>query len=129
MFVQTCRDSNGVNINIAFLLPLLSGNDWVCLLGIGCKVAGSLTVFARELSIFTLTVITIERWYTITYAIHLEKRLNLSRAGRIMVFGWLYALIMAACPLLGISGYSKTRSETVYRISHEINSFVCDDNF
>ncbi|KAG8248479.1 hypothetical protein J6590_039659 [Homalodisca vitripennis] len=76
--------------------------------GIGCKVAGSLTVFARELSIFTLTVITIERWYTITYAMHLDKRLTLTSAGRIMVCGWLYSLCMAACPLLGISGYSKT---------------------
>lgn len=82
--------------------------------GLGCKIAGSLTVFARELSIFTLTVITIERWYTITYAIHLEKRLNLSSAGRIMVCGWLYAIGMAVCPLVGISAYSKTRQVLSY---------------
>ena len=77
--------------------------------GAGCQVAGFLTVFASELSIFTLTVITSERWYTITYAIHLNKRLKLSTAGKIMAVGWIYAVAMAALPLMGISGYSKTR--------------------
>ena len=72
-------------------------------------MAGFLTVFASELSIFTLTVITCERWYTITYAIHLNKRLKLSTAGKIMAVGWIYAVAMAALPLMGISGYSKTR--------------------
>nr|CAD7590022.1 unnamed protein product [Timema genevievae] len=80
--------------------------DWQS--GAGCQVAGFLTVFASELSIFTLTVITSERWYTITYAIHLNKRLKLRTAGKIMAAGWLYAVAMAALPLLGVSGYSKT---------------------
>ncbi|RZF43214.1 hypothetical protein LSTR_LSTR009018 [Laodelphax striatellus] len=76
--------------------------------GIGCKLAGFLTVFASELSIFTLTVITCERWYTITYAIHLNKRLRLSSAAQIMVLGWIYSITMAALPLFGISSYSIT---------------------
>ncbi|KAK8376699.1 hypothetical protein O3P69_009959 [Scylla paramamosain] len=76
--------------------------------GPGCKVAGFLTVFASELSILTLTVITLERWYAITYAIHLNKRLRLSVAARVMVLAWLYALTMAGLPLIGVSGYSKT---------------------
>ncbi|ROT76960.1 Lutropin-choriogonadotropic hormone receptor [Penaeus vannamei] len=76
--------------------------------GPGCKVAGFLTVFASELSIFTLTVITSERWYAITYAIHLNKRLKLSMAAKIMVLGWIYSISMATLPLVGISGYSKT---------------------
>lgn len=76
--------------------------------GPGCKVAGFLTVFASELSIFTLTVITSERWYAITYAIHLNKRLKLSMAIKVMVVGWAYSITMAALPLLGISSYSKT---------------------
>ncbi|XP_075229553.1 lutropin-choriogonadotropic hormone receptor-like [Lycorma delicatula] len=41
--------------------------------GMGCRVAGFLTVFASE------------RWYTITYAIHLNKRLKLCTATKIMV--------------------------------------------
>jgi ubiquinone biosynthesis protein Coq4 len=85
-------------------------------------VAGFLTVFASQLSIFTLAVITCERWYTITYAIHLNKRLRLSTAVKIMALGWLYAVSMASLPLVGVSGYSKTRcvvpSVTYIQIFH-----------
>ncbi|KAH6945415.1 hypothetical protein HPB50_008372 [Hyalomma asiaticum] len=76
--------------------------------GAGCKVAGFLTVFASELSIYTLTVITLERWYAITYAVHLNRRLRLRTAARIMACGWGYALLAASLPLVGISSYSKT---------------------
>ncbi|XP_021938827.1 lutropin-choriogonadotropic hormone receptor-like isoform X2 [Zootermopsis nevadensis] len=76
--------------------------------GPGCQIAGFLTVFASELSIYTLAVITSERWYAITYALHLDKRLRLGTAFKVMTAGWLYAIAMATLPLLGISGYSKT---------------------
>ncbi|CAG2117840.1 unnamed protein product, partial [Medioppia subpectinata] len=76
--------------------------------GIGCKIAGFITVFASELSIFTLTVITLERWFAITFAIQLNKRLKLGLAVKVMFGGWCYALLMASLPLLGISTYSKT---------------------
>lgn len=69
-------------------------------------------MFACELSIFTLAVITVERWYTITYAIHLNRRLRLSSAAKLMAMGWLYSLVMAALPLVGVSSYAKTRSVT-----------------
>jgi len=81
----------------------------MCLTGPGCAIAGFLTVFACELSILSLTVLTAERWYTITYAIHMNRRLRLGTAARIMAVGWLYAASMAALPLLGVSGYHKTR--------------------
>ncbi|XP_060067109.1 follicle-stimulating hormone receptor-like [Ylistrum balloti] len=71
----------------------------------GCQTAGFLTVFSSELSIFTLTVITLERWYAISHAIHLTKRLKLRQAVGVMAAGWLYAVIMAMLPLLGISDY------------------------
>ena len=45
----------------------------MCYAGIGCQIAGFLTIFATELSVFTLVVITSERWYTITYAINLTR--------------------------------------------------------
>ncbi|XP_035212697.1 lutropin-choriogonadotropic hormone receptor-like isoform X2 [Stegodyphus dumicola] len=76
--------------------------------GAGCQVAGFLTVFSSELSIFTLTVITLERWYAITYAIHLNRRLHIGTAAKVMTLGWLYAIVMAALPIMGISGYTKT---------------------
>lgn len=67
-----------------------------------------MSVFASELSIFTLTVITLERWYAITYAIHLNRRLKLGVSVKIMLSGWAYALLMASLPLFGVSSYSKT---------------------
>ena len=71
----------------------------------GCQAAGFLTVFSCELSIFTLTIITLERWYAISHAIHLTKRLRIRQAMLFMAFGWLYALFMAHLPLVGISSY------------------------
>lgn len=65
-------------------------------------------MFASELSIFTLTVITLERWYAIQWAIHLNRRLKLGLAVKIMISGWIYALIMASLPIFGVSGYTKT---------------------
>ncbi|CAH1976289.1 unnamed protein product [Acanthoscelides obtectus] len=76
--------------------------------GNGCTVAGFLTILGNVLSVYTLAVITTERWYTITWAIHLNKRLKLRTAVRVMGAGWACALTMASLPLLGVSGYSKT---------------------
>lgn len=77
--------------------------------GIGCKVAGSLTAFATHLSVFTLTLVTIERWYAITHAIYLNKRLQLKTASCIMLCGWIYSIVMSTLPLFGFSNYSSTR--------------------
>ncbi|KAJ8963293.1 hypothetical protein NQ318_018761 [Aromia moschata] len=78
------------------------------LVGNGCSVAGFLTIFGNVLSVYTLAVITTERWYTITWAIHLNKRLKLRTAVRVMLAGWMCALFMAVLPLIGVSSYSKT---------------------
>lgn len=80
--------------------------DWQY--GVGCKTAGFLTVFASNLSVYTLTVITIERWLTITYAIYLKKRIKLKTAVFIMLAGWLYSIGIALMPLFGFSNYSST---------------------
>ena len=80
--------------------------DWQY--GLGCQTAGFLTVFASTLSVYTLTVITIERWLTITYAIYLKKRIKLRTAVVIMIFGWLYSSVIAGLPLFGFSNYSST---------------------
>ncbi|XP_062564743.1 lutropin-choriogonadotropic hormone receptor isoform X2 [Armigeres subalbatus] len=80
--------------------------DWQY--GYGCKFAGFLTVFSSHLSIFTLTIVTLERWFAITHAIYLNKRIKLSAATYIMIAGWIYSAVMAAFPLFGISNYSST---------------------
>ncbi|KAH9514432.1 hypothetical protein Btru_025235 [Bulinus truncatus] len=71
----------------------------------GCQVAGFITVFASELSVFVLTVITLERWYAISQAIHVNKRLRMRQATCLMFVGWGYASSMAVLPILGVSGY------------------------
>ncbi|KAJ8675369.1 hypothetical protein QAD02_011155 [Eretmocerus hayati] len=73
----------------------------------GCQLAGFLGVLSSELSVFTLAVITLERNYAITHAMHLNKRLSLRDAGIIMSCGWMFALSMASLPLVGISDYRK----------------------
>ncbi|XP_053698826.1 lutropin-choriogonadotropic hormone receptor [Sabethes cyaneus] len=90
--------SMGEYFNFAF--------DWQY--GSGCKVAGFLTVFASHLSIFTLTIVTLERWFAITHAIYLNHRIKLSAATYIMISGWIYSIVIAALPLFGISNYSST---------------------
>uniref|UniRef100_A0A8D0PAH9 Lutropin-choriogonadotropic hormone receptor n=1 Tax=Sus scrofa TaxID=9823 RepID=A0A8D0PAH9_PIG len=79
--------------------------DWQT--GNGCSVAGFFTVFASELSVYTLTVITLERWHTITYAIQLDQKLRLRHAIPIMLGGWLFSTLIAMLPLVGVSSYMK----------------------
>ncbi|XP_030628158.1 lutropin-choriogonadotropic hormone receptor [Chanos chanos] len=75
--------------------------------GVGCGIAGFLSVFGGELSVYTLSTITLERWHTITHALRLERRLTLLHAACIMAAGWLFCLSMALLPLVGVSSYSK----------------------
>ncbi|XP_036402262.1 lutropin-choriogonadotropic hormone receptor-like [Megalops cyprinoides] len=75
--------------------------------GAGCGVAGFLTVFASELSVYTLTVITLERWHTITYAMQLERKLRLRHVAAMMAAGWGFSLLAALLPVLGVSSYTK----------------------
>ncbi|XP_029553504.1 lutropin-choriogonadotropic hormone receptor-like isoform X1 [Salmo trutta] len=79
--------------------------DWQT--GGGCGVAGFLTVFASELSVYTLTMITLERWHTITNAMHINKRLRLRHVVIMMAGGWGFSLLAALLPVLGVSSYTK----------------------
>lgn len=53
--------------------------------GPGCLFAGFLGVLSSELSVFTLVVITIERFYAISHAMQLRKRVRLGHAGNILL--------------------------------------------
>ncbi|XP_071383511.1 lutropin-choriogonadotropic hormone receptor-like [Centroberyx affinis] len=79
--------------------------DWQT--GTGCGIAGFLTVFASELSVYTLTVISLERWHTITNAMHLNKMLRMRHVTAMMGAGWGFSLLVALLPLVGVSSYSK----------------------
>ncbi|XP_072293708.1 lutropin-choriogonadotropic hormone receptor [Eucyclogobius newberryi] len=75
--------------------------------GPGCGIAGFLTVFASELSVYTLTVISLERWHTISNAMHVNKRLKMHHVAAMMAAGWGFSLLVALLPLIGVSSYSK----------------------
>uniref|UniRef100_G3UTT7 Thyrotropin receptor n=1 Tax=Meleagris gallopavo TaxID=9103 RepID=G3UTT7_MELGA len=75
--------------------------------GPGCNTAGFFTVFASELSVYTLTVITLERWYAITFAMSPNRKIRLRHALVIMLGGWLSCFLLALLPLVGVSSYSK----------------------
>ncbi|XP_036608267.1 follicle-stimulating hormone receptor isoform X2 [Trichosurus vulpecula] len=79
--------------------------DWQT--GAGCDAAGFLTVFASELSVYTLTAITLERWHTITYAMQLDRKVRLRHAASIMLIGWIFAFSVALLPIFGVSSYMK----------------------
>ncbi|XP_063296557.1 thyrotropin receptor [Pelobates fuscus] len=75
--------------------------------GPGCNAAGFFTVFASELSVYTLTMITLERWYAITFAMRLDRKIRLRHASFIMLAGWGFCFLIALLPLVGISSYIK----------------------
>ncbi|XP_062934706.1 follicle-stimulating hormone receptor isoform X2 [Cynocephalus volans] len=79
--------------------------DWQT--GAGCDAAGFFTVFASELSVYTLTAITLERWHTITHAMQLDCKVQLRHAASVMVMGWIFAFIAALFPIFGVSSYMK----------------------
>ncbi|KAE8600745.1 hypothetical protein XENTR_v10013388 [Xenopus tropicalis] len=79
--------------------------DWQT--GAGCHAAGFFTVFASELSVFTLTVITLERWHTITYAMQLDRKVRFRHATMIMASGWVFSFTVALLPIVGVSSYMK----------------------
>lgn len=75
--------------------------------GNGCKVAGFLTVFASELSVATMLIISYDVWYN-TRNIFYGRSLGFNKIVMLMGLSWLFAIVMATLPLLGVSSYSAT---------------------
>ena len=67
-----------------------------------CQLAGFIAVFSSELSVFTLTAITMERFLTIKNCMYVEKRLSRTQIYFIMAFGWLFAAFVAVLPIIQI---------------------------
>ncbi|XP_033952172.1 thyrotropin receptor-like isoform X2 [Pseudochaenichthys georgianus] len=75
--------------------------------GSGCNLAGTLSVFASELSVFTLTLISLQRWHAIFYAMRPDRKMRLRHAAVLMLIGWLLCLILALLPVVGVSSFQK----------------------
>ncbi|XP_052762517.1 G-protein coupled receptor GRL101-like isoform X2 [Mya arenaria] len=66
-----------------------------------CKIAGFLSTFSSELSVLTLTVITLDRLICIIFPLHV-RRLKLRDACCVMSVVWLIVVLISAIPLMGI---------------------------
>uniref|UniRef100_A0AAZ1Y0K9 Thyrotropin receptor n=1 Tax=Oreochromis aureus TaxID=47969 RepID=A0AAZ1Y0K9_OREAU len=75
--------------------------------GSGCNIVGTLSVFASELSVFTLTLISLQRWNAIFSAIRPDRKMRLRHASVLMLVGWLLCVFLALLPVLGVSSYQK----------------------
>ncbi|XP_034403367.1 thyrotropin receptor-like isoform X2 [Cyclopterus lumpus] len=75
--------------------------------GGGCNLAGTISVFASELSVYTLTLISLQRWHAIFYAMRADRKIRLRHAAVLMLVGWLLCVILAVLPLVGVSSYQK----------------------
>lgn len=70
-----------------------------------CKFAGFISTFSSELSVFTLTVITIDRLICIIFPLKV-KRLGLKKAFVVMPCVWTLVFFLSASPLLGFDYFS-----------------------
>lgn len=73
----------------------------------GCKIAGFVSIFSTELAVFVLTIITVERYFTIVHPLKLNKHLNTKQIVVLTGVGWGFALTVAALPFFEISSYQK----------------------
>ncbi|VDO69649.1 unnamed protein product [Heligmosomoides polygyrus] len=73
--------------------------------GWGCSMAGFFAVLSSELSIISMFFIAFEMAYNTRNAFY-GQRLRFPVACAMMAGGWMFALMMATSPLLGLSSYS-----------------------
>ena len=113
LFVLTCAsiDSTGKYYNSVYSWQYDGG----------CDVVGFLAVFSSELSMLVLTIITIERYLAIVYAVYLQKRLRLRHARYLTAAAWTLAIIMAALPLVGVNSYQEVAICLPFRASTSVD--------
>ena len=73
----------------------------------GCKIAGFVSIFSTELAVIVLTIITVERYFTIVHPLKLDKHLNTKQIVVLMGLGWGFAVTVASLPFFGVSSYQK----------------------
>ncbi|XP_045618934.1 relaxin receptor 1 [Procambarus clarkii] len=69
-----------------------------------CNLCGFLSTLSSEASVFTLTTITLDRYFSIVHPLTLKER-TLPIAVGVMVATWSLAALLAILPLLGIHYY------------------------
>uniref|UniRef100_F1L5M5 Thyrotropin receptor n=1 Tax=Ascaris suum TaxID=6253 RepID=F1L5M5_ASCSU len=75
--------------------------------GVGCQIAGFLSVFASEISILSMFFIAFEMWYNTRNAFY-GRRLHERTAYALMGSAYIFAFTMALLPIIGVSTYTST---------------------
>ncbi|XP_076359007.1 G-protein coupled receptor GRL101-like [Tachypleus tridentatus] len=70
-----------------------------------CQFAGFLSTLSSELSVLTLTIITLDRFMCIIFPFRL-KRMNMKQMSLIMFAVWVLVVLLAGIPLLDINYFS-----------------------
>ncbi len=76
---------------------ILHADDWKT--SYVCKMAGFLSVLSSEASVFFLTVISLDRWVSITFPFSFKK-LNETSCKVVVLIVWCSCLVLSAMPLL-----------------------------
>ena len=76
--------------------------------GPGCLTAGFIGVFANELSVYLMVVLTLERLHTIVYSFKQQgSRMKMRHAVALVLFGWIFAGVAASLPLFDVNSYTE----------------------
>ncbi|KAM3716567.1 Follicle-stimulating hormone receptor [Dirofilaria immitis] len=75
--------------------------------GVGCNIAGFISVFSSEISIMSMFLIAFDMCYNIRNAFY-GKRLRMRTAIKMMIVAYIIAFTMAVLPILGVSTYTST---------------------
>ena len=70
--------------------------------GITCRIAGALSIISSEASVFFVTIISIDRFISITFPFS-TKRIGKRLAGVIAIFTWIFSFLLGSIPS-GLSG-------------------------
>lgn len=85
-----------------------------------CKMSGFLAVFSTELSVLTLDILTMERYYTISFPLRSQKWLTIKQTTAFLAISLLASLVFATLPLTGVSSYT----EVSYCLPFDVSSLL-----
>ncbi|XP_057304056.1 lutropin-choriogonadotropic hormone receptor-like [Hydractinia symbiolongicarpus] len=75
----------------------------------GCQAFGFIALFATQLSVCSLMLITAERFLLIIFALQVGNQMKLSHAKMGVAAAWIYSFIVSVLPVTNeVSSYSKT---------------------
>jgi len=75
----------------------------------GCQAFGFIALFATQLSVCSLVLITVERFLLIIYALQVGNQMKLRHAKYGVALAWMYSFCVAVLPVTNqVNSYSKT---------------------